>query len=405
MYLSRFGVKNYKCLGDIDVPLTPIHVLIGENDAGKTSLLEAMEAFYASSAAKLRHVFRGPWEGRELVRHGANLSSLELHGEWVPHEGEEPRRGYESLGYGFAADFPPADSDCKCRGERIEVGGRTRHLGSDGSIETVVRHFRRHAQAPDNEAADIEAIRAVLRPAHLYSLNATAMAAPSASQPDQRKFRLDWDGFGLATLLDDILGYEPEVFISLREEFCKYFPQFKNVRLEPTKGLQRTYAPMGMGEMGMGTSGEGAGKGIVFETVDGRPVRAHHASHGAVLFLGFLALAHLPQPPALLLLEEPENGIYPKRLEQVIRLLQSLVNGEDGVRFPQIITATHSPYVLSSFKPEEVTFLSRPPDDPDGPVRARPLRGAPNIKERLADGFYLGELWYNLSEEDLFGEP
>ena len=33
MYLSRFGVKNYKCLGEIDIPLTPIHVIIGENDS------------------------------------------------------------------------------------------------------------------------------------------------------------------------------------------------------------------------------------------------------------------------------------------------------------------------------------------------------------------------------------
>ncbi|HUT91400.1 MAG TPA: hypothetical protein VMY37_18015 [Thermoguttaceae bacterium] len=73
-------------------------------------------------------------------------------------------------------------------------------------------------------------------------------------------------------------------------------------------------------------------------------------------------------------------------------------------RFPQIIQTTHSPYVLSFFEPEEVTFLSRSKDGPDAPVRARPLRDAPNIKERMGSEFYLGELWYNLSEEDLFGE-
>ncbi len=27
MFLSRFGVKNYKCLGEIDIPLTPIRPL------------------------------------------------------------------------------------------------------------------------------------------------------------------------------------------------------------------------------------------------------------------------------------------------------------------------------------------------------------------------------------------
>ena len=56
--------------------------------------------------------------------------------------------------------------------------------------------------------------------------------------------------------------------------------------------------------------------------------------------------------------------------------------------------------MLSFFQPEEVTFLSR--NLKTGGVRARPMRDAPNIKQRLGDGeFYLGELWYNLSEEEL----
>ena len=57
--------------------------------------------------------------------------------------------------------------------------------------------------------------------------------------------------------------------------------------------------------------------------------------------------------------------------------------------------------LLSAFQPEEVTFMSRV--NGDGPVRARSLGDAPNIKERLGeDEYYLGELWYNLTEEELF---
>ena len=40
--LSHFSVKNYKCLADVSLPLTPIHVLIGQFDTGKTSLSEAI---------------------------------------------------------------------------------------------------------------------------------------------------------------------------------------------------------------------------------------------------------------------------------------------------------------------------------------------------------------------------
>jgi AAA15 family ATPase/GTPase len=42
--IEYFSVNNYKCLVDVGLPLTPIHVIIGQNDSGKTSLLEAMLA-------------------------------------------------------------------------------------------------------------------------------------------------------------------------------------------------------------------------------------------------------------------------------------------------------------------------------------------------------------------------
>jgi len=223
------------------------------------------------------------------------------------------------------------------------------------------------------------------------------MAVPAAADLN-RGFRLEPDGFGLATLLEDILDYEPRLFMQLREAFCRYFPQFRSVRIKLENAIKRTYAADVMQQASMST-----GKGIYFETCGGQTIRAQQASDGAILFLGFLALAHVPDPPTLLLIEEPENGIYPKRLGEVIMLLRQLVTRTEGVRFPQIIMSTHSPYVLSFFEPEEVTFLSRPSEPPDAPVRARPLRDAPHIRERLGENeFYLGELWYNLSEEELF---
>ena len=78
MFLSRFGVKNYKCLGDIDIPLTPIHVLIGQNDSGKTSLMEAIAALYASLQRPVEGLFPQPWQGRQLVWFESLEPALEL---------------------------------------------------------------------------------------------------------------------------------------------------------------------------------------------------------------------------------------------------------------------------------------------------------------------------------------
>ena len=388
MYLSRFGVKNYKCLGEIDIPLTPIHVLIGENDAGKTSLLEAMAAYCASHEGDLARAFPGPWAGRELVFHASPEPCVKLWAEWSAHEGEELAASNPIVGYGFSADFPSGGTSCSMCDRHVavaETGG--------GLLSRITYPFDDRATA-----AWQELVRGQLKRAPKYALDAKIMAIPAAIDP-ARKFRLDPDGFGLPTLLADISDYDPAQSIRLREELSTFFKQFRSVRVESEDAMQRHYQASGEH-----TSSRGVGKGMYFETQNGGKIRAQQASDGAILFLGFLALAHLPDPPNLLLIEEPENGIYPKRLGEVIKLLKELVNRAEGVRFPQIIMSTHSPYVLSFFEPEEVTFLSRPRDDPDGPVRARPLRDAPNIKERMADGFYLGELWYNLSEEDLFGE-
>jgi hypothetical protein len=409
MYLSRFRVKNYKCLGDIDIPLTPIHVLIGENDAGKTSLLEAMAAFFGSGDANLAGVFPQPWSGRELVYHRSAHPEIGLEGHWQCSSGKPAEHTYEQLGCGLAIHFrdEPAKRSCSLSDLWFESNGNilppdiSTTIRGAGGLHSFATSLSPAVATQLTRYEELTHILKLLAPAPTYRLDARAMALPAAFDA-KRKFRLDADGFGLPTMLMDILLHDAAGFVELRSQFCGLFPQFRSVRVEREKGRVRESTESGRASR----QGASIGGAVYFETTGGHTVRACHVSDGAILILAFLAMSHLPNPPNLLLLEEPENGIYPKRLGEVITLLKQMVNRDEGVRFPQIIMSTHSPYVLSFFEPEEVTFLSRPPGQPDGPVRARPLRDAPNIRERLAGGeFYLGEIWYNLSEEDLFGEP
>ena len=76
--ITRFRVQNYKALRDVTLDLTPIHVLIGPNDTGKTSILEAIAALCRSTDHDLRHAFTGSWDGRMLVWRGSSESTIVL---------------------------------------------------------------------------------------------------------------------------------------------------------------------------------------------------------------------------------------------------------------------------------------------------------------------------------------
>jgi AAA15 family ATPase/GTPase len=72
--ITRFQVQNYKALRDVTLDLTPMHVLIGPNDAGKTSILEAITALCRSVDYPLEQAFTGSWQGSDQVwRHTPDL--------------------------------------------------------------------------------------------------------------------------------------------------------------------------------------------------------------------------------------------------------------------------------------------------------------------------------------------
>src|SRR6185437_4922244 len=50
--ITKLHVQNFKCLRDVSVELRPFTVLIGKNDTGKSSLLEAIHTLGGLTRAK-----------------------------------------------------------------------------------------------------------------------------------------------------------------------------------------------------------------------------------------------------------------------------------------------------------------------------------------------------------------
>ena len=256
--LTKFSVNNYKCLVGVELPLTPIHVIIGQNDSGKTSLLEAMLALSRSAEDDLPQAFGQNWRGRELVNSAASDPQIKFEADFLC---EADNREYQYL---FDAVFHSKVRECSQRREWAHKVGQ--NLTVDGALPTRVMHWNHQSLPLLNSLAEL------MGPAHYYRLDPKAMALPAATDVN-RKFRMDVDGFGLSTILDDITGYDAERFLSLRREFCEYFPQFQKVGIETQTAYARGYDDDGV----IVSATKAPGKEIFFETRDGAKVRAQRA--------------------------------------------------------------------------------------------------------------------------------
>ena len=199
--IEEFYVNNYKCLVDVRLPLTPMHVIIGQNDSGKTSLLEAMLALSRSVNDSLHDAFPGEWRDRELVYAGAEKSVIQFEVRLANCGGPI------SSGLTYHLEIEFRDGGSCWRGD--EWSNNAEHVPIPGPGQGWTGVARRVDQEPGALRNHLSSIAGQLSATSLYRFDPQLMAVPSAIDP-RRKFRMDPDGFGLATLLDDILGFDAE---------------------------------------------------------------------------------------------------------------------------------------------------------------------------------------------------
>jgi predicted ATPase len=102
-----------------------------------------------------------------------------------------------------------------------------------------------------------------------------------------------------------------------------------------------------------------------------------------LLLLAFLLLPHQVPMPDVLTIDEPERGVPPRLLGELVGMLRRLSVGTPERPPVQIILATHSLELLEHVQPEEVRMLSRSPED--GSVRvSTALQDAENWRSRAS---------------------
>ena len=386
--ITQVHIKNFKAIRDASVDLTPIHLLIGPNDSGKTSVLEAIAAICRSVDQNATKCFLGRWQGRELVNNIALEASLEVKAQLAA--------GEDKISYSVVSEFSETGRNALWTSAIAHYNLNEYNVALDDRVATgdtagwtlpafVQSHPSGLAKAktlPEWHIARL--IFDSIESCWYLRWSARNLALPTALNPD-RRFRIEGNGFGLPTLIDDLLNYDRENFFALEREFVQIFPHVRTIALVQQKGFS---SPVDQADETLALK-PSAGKQIVFRLKNtDRDLPASQAAEGMLYILGYLALMYLPKPPRVLLIEEPENGIHPNRVGDIVRILRRLVERHPET---QIVMTSHSPYLVDAFQPNEVTWCRR---NESGDVVLTRLDTLPEV-ERAMSIFSLGEIWTN----------
>ena len=297
--LKRVSIQNFKSLKDVTLDLQKVNLLIGPNNSGKTNFLKALELIGF---------------GRKLNKHGINQiafaknahNKIDIKLLWPSNIG-----GYDFEIWKFFFE----------NGELDDIKG----LYNENQPDQVTLGHR-----------------------HNFPISLSELEQTKIYKPDPNKFtqpgpvgtgaeNVNADASNLVGFLDLMLGkYRRPVFNRTEKDLQSCIPEFDEINLEdalPTDELKKQFGDRSFKMIGLTNSKQG----ITYW--------AEELSEGTLYFLALLCIVNQPNPPKLLLLEEPEKGIHPRRIREVMDFIFRLAEEKDV----QIILTTHNEHVLDDF--------------------------------------------------------
>ena len=408
--LTRLRVKGYKSLNDVEVALKPLTLLFGANAAGKSNLLDAVQLISRLATSRtLKEAFDPPYRGKPLesftmgdggvkgLREQEQLAfsiEADLHisdavAQAVDHEilemgrpggsasGNVPAQVRERrLRYRLAVEMLPSSgllrvtdeylaaltAEGKPSGRRqafIERQGDRVHLRREGRAGPTQheRHLDRTIVSMPHYAPHHPHLTAVRRELERWRFfYFEPRERMRAAIPIKEVRHVGPMGEELAAFLVTLKTCQPRQFQAMEKALRMFLPDVDAIETEVND--------LGEAEFRLRESGVA--------------IPARVLSEGTLRLLGLLALTGAEEAPSLVGLEEPENGVHPRRIELIAELLKTgLMTGET-----QYIVTTRSP-ILPDWLPDESLFIVQrfnretrvAPFESWGPLRRKPDLG------------------------------
>ncbi len=339
--LERIHVRGFKSLREATVDLAPLVVLFGPNAAGKSNLLEALlllsrlvgertlnEAFVpAGIRGNPLEAFSLPSGGiEELLHHPMPTLRLDAEMSLAPPEGIKRRP--DLLSYQVEVGIQPQTGQLTVQDERLELLTANR--------KPRFCNVEKTTRVKEADPSEVIAIRRKGSPSHPFEediglshtvvsnrqytgteryplfdflhreigtwriLYLDPMVAMRQPVPPRDVQDIGSRGEWLVPYLHRLIHQQPQAFAAVRRVIAMAIPSITDLQTELNEKR---------GELELRIQ------------MDGIWLPSRVVSEGTLRLLALCAMAANPFQKGLVAFEEPENGVHPRRIEVVTRLL------------------------------------------------------------------------------------
>jgi predicted ATPase len=348
--LTRLTVRNFKSLRNVTVELPRLAVFFDPNGAGKSNLLDAIQALsWIGNARTVSDALSGPFPvrgyGFEAFSFGPSgvqasfrkgSESFVLEADLANDTGQyryrvEPRIDFRSGHLSIADEY------------LVQLGASGKPKGT-AAIERIDAnlHIRRKGKPAHPRQEEIGLNHAVLSDRSLTSSSGYPWLEQARTElADWRTYYLEprmamraetspADVYDIGIHGEDIAPF----LYKLRADFPKHFDAVSRALRSLVPSVEGLAVELD----------ERRGTLNLLVRQSGVEYSSRVLSEGTLRVLALCAITVNPWTGSLVALEEPENGVHARRLELIARLLLSLADQPGH----QVVVTTHSPLFVDA---------------------------------------------------------
>jgi predicted ATPase len=323
-YITKLNIKGYKPFRDATFELSPLEVIVGANGSGKSSLFEFLRFLRDAVDREIPP---------EIVKGAA--------GQQIFHSPNDEKFGWSMV----LKSLNETQKSISYRGELIGPKGRA-YFSSEQYQDTVFnfgteslyncKQLLRGEIARKEGGFNKEAVafrKLILGWIFFSSFAVNGEKVRRSVLIEQAPFLID-DVSNLSSVLFYLMTDYPSAFQELQFHLRMVIPGFRGLTVKARGG---------------------PGEVIAFWKEDGidSELTLADLSDGIIRLICWITLCVHPNPPSLISIDEPDQGVHPRTLPILADLFKR------ASERTQILLATHSSYFLTLFDIKNIAVMRK----------------------------------------------